>query len=256
MPAMNPIDPMWLALAAAVVLIALGLWGWRRSRASPRPAATADRRPLDTLVAWQPQATRVMTSSERQAYRVLSRAYPGHVILAQVPLARFLRVPTRHSYSEWLRRIGAQCADLVICDADTQVLAVVAVRGREPPTERALKRHSRMARVLSAAQIPLHLWLAEALPTPEGARKQIGLPLLPGEPVRPDELEPTRSPQREAGARGAASAVPVPDEVVEMRDPPNSTWFDDLDSGRVPLDSGRVPLDPAPTSPPGEAPKP
>jgi hypothetical protein len=240
---METIDPVWLAAIAAVVLIGLGLWGWQRSRAAARVPVAPERRPLDTLVAWQPQATRVLTAGERQAFRVLCRAYPGHVILAQVPLARFLRVPTRHSYSEWLRRIGSQCADLVVCDADTQVLAVVAVRGREPPSERALRRHSRMSRVLSAAQIPLHLWSVDALPTPEGARRQIGLPLLAGEPAHADDLEPARQPQREASTSSGAAAVPVPDEVVEMRDPPNSTWFDDLDSGRVPLDSARTPLD-------------
>jgi hypothetical protein len=241
---MDALDPTLLIVLVAGALIVTGLWGWQRARRRAAVPAPAERRALDTLVAWQPQATRVLTSTERQAWRVLSRAYPGHVILAQVPLARFLRVPTRHSYSEWLRRIGSQCADLVVCDGDTQVLAVVAVRGTDPPSERALRRHSRMSRVLGAAQIPLHLWAAEALPTPEAARRQLGLALLPGEPTRPEEVEPLRQPQREAAPLPAGSGVPQPDEVLEMRDPPNSTWFDDLDSGRTPLDSARVPLDP------------
>jgi hypothetical protein len=241
---MEALDPTLLIALVAVALVLVGLWGWRRSRRrSAASTPPAERRALDTLVAWQPQATRVLTSAERQAWRILSRAYPGHVILAQVPLARFLRVPTRHSYAEWLRRIGSQCADLVVCDSDTQVLAVVAVRGGEPPSERALRRHSRMSRVLTAAQIPLHLWAADALPTPGAARRQLGLPLLPGEPARTDDTEPLRQPQRESAPRPAIGDVPVPDEVHEMRDPPNSTWFDELDSGRTPLDSASVPLD-------------
>ena len=47
----------------------------------------------------------------------------------------------------------------------------------------------------------------------------------------------------------APGSIPVP-EVLNIpfddeprREPPPSTWFDDLDSGRVPLESGRVPLE-------------
>jgi DNA primase len=44
------------------------------------------------------------------------RALPDHVVLSQVPLSRFIKVPKRHSYAEWLRRLGYQSVDFVVCE--------------------------------------------------------------------------------------------------------------------------------------------
>ena len=76
-----------------------------------------------------PQATRVLTAAERQAFEILRTALPAHIVLAQVPLARFIKVPTRNSYAEWLRRAGHLSADLVVCDRHSQVVAVVRELG-------------------------------------------------------------------------------------------------------------------------------
>ena len=146
--------PSWglAALAAVVVLLLLVVVLRQRSSAGGKGADGAR---LDTVAAWPPTATRILTTAERSAYGTLVNALPGYMILAQVPLARFLRVPTRYSYSEWLRRLGTQCADLVVCDMASEVLAVVNVQapaGSE--SERARKRLNRMARVLKAAGIP------------------------------------------------------------------------------------------------------
>jgi hypothetical protein len=190
-----------------------------------------------------------LTTGEREAFDVLRRAFPHHLVMAQVPLARFLRVPTRYSYKEWLRRIGHQCADLVLCDATTQVVAVVAVRAAKPQTERGLKRHARLAKVLKAAEIPLHLWVEGALPSPEGARRQFGIADPMPTAVMPTVVVPemalaeadgpTASARVQVDARTRQPAIP--DEVIEMREPPNSTWFDEFDSRSAPLDETRPP---------------
>ena len=65
----------------------------------------------------------------------LRSAAPGLMVLAQVPLSRFLRVPTRHSHAEWLQRVGCLSADLLVCDTGSRVLAVVDIR---PVDERRL----------------------------------------------------------------------------------------------------------------------
>uniref|UniRef100_UPI0031378CB3 hypothetical protein n=1 Tax=Variovorax sp. YR752 TaxID=1884383 RepID=UPI0031378CB3 len=98
--------PGWAVavLAAAVVTGLLALVLRRRGASSEQRAKDGGR--LDTVVAWPPAATRILTTAERQAYGTLERALPGYMILAQVPLARFLKVPTRYSYAEWLRRLG------------------------------------------------------------------------------------------------------------------------------------------------------
>ncbi len=129
---------------------------------------------LDTVTSWEPTATRVLSTPEREAYQTLRRALPEHMILGQVPLSRFIKVPTRNSYVEWMRRVGSLSADLLVCDAQAQVVAVVEIRqpmGREK--ERTQKRHARMDRVLEAAGIPVHVWLEGALPGPAVARETI-----------------------------------------------------------------------------------
>lgn len=228
--------PSWglAALAALVVILLVVVVLRRRSAAGGRGADTGR---LDTVAAWPPTATRILTSAERNAYSTLERALPGYMILAQVPLARFLKVPTRHSYSEWLRRLGTQCADLVVCDMASEVLAVINVQapaGAE--SERARKRLNRMARVLKAAGIPMHVWTDNALPSAETAREML-LPRAPApaatpapSPVADTRVRPSRPTPFDESQRDSTQ-----DELIEVREPPPSTWFDEFNSGPAPL---------------------
>jgi hypothetical protein len=252
---------IWLG-AVVLLLAAGGGFGWRwytRRENAPRPSNGA-LDALDTVAAWEPQATRILTSPERLAYATLLRALPDHLILAQVPLSRFLRVPTRYSYAEWLARVGQLCADLVVCDASSQVLAVVEVR----PTgqsDRGRKRFDRMGRVLKAAGVPLHVWSEQALPSVTAAREMLtpepkaaqkaegaapaqpsaGKPASPQQPpaVHRPAVQPSASALAAHGlARGIKDeigVIPVSANGAELRDPPPSTWFDDLDVRPAPM---------------------
>lgn len=205
-----------LAILAAVLL-------WMRWRGDA-DAADSDADRLDTVAAWPPQPTRLLTSAERTAYATLVRALPDHMIVAQVPLARFLKVPTRHSYGEWLRRAGHLCADLVVCDMASQVIAVVDVQSQAAQAnERSRRRLDRMSLVLKAAGIPLHVWAEEALPSAETARELIRprpLP-APGPAVGKDPATPSAT-QHEPS--------PAPGEPTGLLEPPPSTWFDEFDT--------------------------
>jgi len=226
-------DNWWIGVAVVVVLALALLWRARRPSGGESGRALED---LDTLAGWEPQATRVLTSQERAAYQVAIRALPEYIILAQVPLARFLKVPTRHSYSEWLHRVGQLCADLVVCDSASQVIAVIDVRApAEKTSERAQKRQQRMRRVLKAARIPMHIWIENNLPTVEGAREAIF-------PSPPEGAAPVAA-RAAAPAREMPAPVRPPlefelpereEETIELREPPPSTWFDNLDPGPTP----------------------
>ena len=109
---MNPFYLM--SLVAVLCAVALIWWLARRQGPIERPEQPAER--LDTLAGWPPEPTRVLRSAERLAFSTLKLALPGYMILAKVPIARFLTVPKRYSYAEWMRRIGSQCVDFVICD--------------------------------------------------------------------------------------------------------------------------------------------
>ena len=173
-------DPILISVVALLCALPLVWWLARKQGPTVRPEMPAER--LDTLAGWPPEPTRILRSSERLAFSTLKLALPGYLILAQVPLARFLTVPKRNSYAEWMRRLGNQCVDFVVCDVTSQVVAVVEVR---PPIdlldERVRVRLERVARALKAAKIPLHVWNEEKLPTIEAAREKI-LPNVPAVP--------------------------------------------------------------------------
>lgn len=226
-----------LGIVLLVLIVALvAAWLMLRGRVAKKTGNDDEDR-LDTVAAWPPKTTRVLTTAERLAYSTLVRAMPGYMVLAQVPLARFLKVPTRHSYSEWLRRLGNQCADLVVCDMASEVIAVVNV---QPPaaqvSERGRKRLHRMARVLKAAEIPLHIWTDNALPSVETARET----LLP-KPAETAVAAPVaaQTPQRMTSTRPSPldeeGRDSTQDERIEVREPTPSTWFDEFNSGPAPL---------------------
>jgi hypothetical protein len=226
-------------LVLAVAALLLGWWWMRRRDARTTSQATAPSDRIDTITGWPPHPTRVLSARERVAFGTLVRALPEYMVLAQVPLARFLSVPKRHSYADWLRRVGYQCVDFAVCDMAAQVIAVVELQaeGSQPPSERGRKRLTRISRSLQAAGIPLLIWRSDALPSASAAREAI----LP---------RPATTPFTTAAAAPAtAAAVPAQrvnpfdesgrdstqDEKIELLEPPPSTWFDDLDSELAPL---------------------
>jgi len=151
------------ALPATVLLLLTLLYMRIRQRQADR-RGSARQEAQDTVAGWPPDPVRVLSITERQAHDLLKRAAPGYLVLAQVPLARFIRVPSRRSYGEWLQRVGSLSADLLLCDSGSKVLAVIDVRAAQE-TERSRKRHERMARVLRAARIQVFVWREGELPS-------------------------------------------------------------------------------------------
>ena len=156
----------------AALLSAL-LWGRGQRRGRLHRNEDEDR--LDTLLGWPPETIRVLSRSEMAAYSTLKRAFPQYMVLAQVPISRFISVPKKSSYGEWMRRLGGQCVDLAVCDLSSQVLAVVMVRPPEAEISDLLRRRmDRVPRSLKAAGVPFCVWNAAALPSIEAARVDIG----------------------------------------------------------------------------------
>lgn len=228
------LDSSSMVAIATATLLLLTLLAMRRSQRGGSSRRSPRKDAIDTVIGWQPEAARVLTTSESQAYDVLVRAMPDHRVLAQVPLSRFLRVPMRNSYSDWLGRVGNLNADLLLCDAESRVLAVIDVRATQE-SDRSRRRHERMMRVLRAAGIPVHVWHQENLPTLADVRAQLDTLL-------------TQNRQRAVGEPAAWSStsrpmplIPVPDitEVLaegdalaaeaELQDPVASGFFDDLE---------------------------
>lgn len=198
---MPQLDPYLISVIALACALPLVWWLARRGQAPRVEEDPAER--LDTLTGWPPEGMRILRSPERLAFSTLKLALPGYLVLTQVPLARFVAVPKRNSYAEWMRRIGSQCVDFVICDVTSQVLAVVEVRPpNEQIDERIRPRLERLARVLKQAKIPLHVWNEARLPSIDAAREK----LLHDVPAVPPSLQK----KQQAGAAAAAAAVVTP----------------------------------------------
>lgn len=220
-------QPHWIAVASATVA-ALLTWILMRRR-TPAAAGPQREEGLDTIQAWPPQAVRVMTLGERQAYEVLKRALPGHVILSQVPLSRFISVPTRNPYQMWLQRAGRLAVDLLVCDYSSRAVAAVEVRTADE-SKRSAKRHQRLVEVLRAAGVQVLEWDEDNLPDVVGAR---GL-FIP--------KNATQDAQQKIDA-GGRRLLPVPEIAEVLADgdatdygqlePVPSAFYDDLDDPRV-----------------------
>jgi len=231
---MDSLDSLSTYALPATLLALILLWAAMRLR--QRASRGEDgRENIDTVAGWPPEAARVLTIDERQAYDVLRRACPNHLVLAQVPLSRFVRVPLRRSYTEWLQRVGSLSADLLICDAGSSVIAVIDIRGATE-SERAKRRHERMSRVLRQTGIQVLTWREGELPSVQEARTQLA-PILEREGAaakpgssRPMPLIPVAEMEElPEDDRGFAATVYGP-RTHEMAEPVSSDYFDDLEA--------------------------
>jgi hypothetical protein len=219
-------DPLRIA-AASSVLAALITWALvRMLRPMPPQALQPRDENLDTIQAWPPQAVRVMTLGERQAFEVLKRALPGHLILSQVPLSRFISVPTRNPYQLWLQRAGRLAVDLLVCDYSSRAVAAVEVRTADE-SKRSAKRHQRLVEVLRAAGVQVLEWDEDNLPEVTDARELF--------------IQKKEAPQKVDAAGRRLLPVPEIAEVLAAGDatdygqlePVPSAYYDELDDPRM-----------------------
>jgi Protein of unknown function (DUF2726) len=236
----------WHWVLAVLALVAAAGWYFQQTQtrsARERQSRRERLDRLDTVADWPPEATRLLGSAGRKAHAALAAALPECGVFAQVPLARFVRVPRRQSYSEWITRVGHVAVDFVICDSNSQALGVVLLQTLTE-TPRAEKRRDRVARVLKHAGIKLFVWREDAIPSAQAARTMI---IQASTLAATDGGAPSSSFENLPSLTGRK--LPVPDAAAVDEDPwakldrphepPPSTWFDDLDSGAVPLDQPR-----------------
>jgi hypothetical protein len=223
--------PSYSAWALPALILLLLSWATMRLRVRQRRNHPPATEALDTVAAWPPQAVRVLTVSERQAYELLRRALPGYLVLAQVPLSRFISVPRRHSHVDWVQRVGLLSADLLLCDAGSRVLVVIDVR-TAGETTRAQRRHQRMQRVLQAAGVHVLTWYEGELPALQEVRAVL-TPLvggaLPAQAETHSRPMPLQAPAALAAVLAAGDAAAgrwttMPDESYE---PVPSAFFED-----------------------------
>jgi hypothetical protein len=195
---MNAVDPSMLATAAALLLTLSVIFLYKRRNTGRRPSRPSEPAP----VAFQPQAVRVLTSAERQAQQLLSQAMPGTLVLAQVPVTRFLRVEAQQS--QWLQQVSGLSADLLLCDSGSRVLVAVSVRSPKV-SENSRRRHELLTRLLKSAGIKVLSWNESALPDLAMVRQQL-FAVLTANNGKPAQAGPSSRPM---------SMIPVAEILAE-----------------------------------------
>lgn len=212
------------SLLISTLLLLSVLWSRRREAGAQRAAKRVEF--LDTVVAWPPQAVRVMTLPERQSFELLRRAVPrNHMVLAQVPLSRFISVPTANPHIQWLNRAGRLSVDLLVCDSSSRVVAAIEVRTTDE-SKRSLHRHERLAKVLKAANVPVHVWQDAALPTLRDVRQLFLASARDETGALPDSDDRRLLPQPEIHE---VLADGDDYHLNHRHEPVSSGFFDDLD---------------------------
>jgi Protein of unknown function (DUF2726) len=219
---MNLLDPLSSAALATAALLLLSLVAVRRRQRDGARQARQDA--LDTVASWPPEAARILNVTERQAFELLKRSLPGFMVLAQVPLSRFVRVPMRNSYTDWLQRVGQLSADMVVCDIGSRVLAVIDIRSADE-TARSRKRHERMTRVLTAAGIRVYTWREGDLPSMGEVRSEIGAVLVDNAP-----RSTTSRPMPFIPVPEIAEILAEGDALDHTMEPVASAFFDEIEA--------------------------
>ena len=225
------------------LLLCIGVfvsWRWFRPALKSLGPSPEDR--VDTVLGWHPSVVRVMTAAEQSAFDIVRAAFPECIVLSQVPLSRFIKVSRHHSYTEWLRRVGNQCADILVCNSASKVLAAIEVRCSSVDGDsRAMRRSARTAETLRAAGLAFHVWPDTALPSVEQARQLLGrsghitdleTDLVGSVPRLDWPAKPWPDPIHHSNSS-------LIDEASQARDGPPSSWFDELDI-ELPLVQGKT----------------
>jgi Protein of unknown function (DUF2726) len=213
-----PFDALTMALLSMAALMSLSL-AWRHGLRNGWRGLLRGRRgrdALDTVAAWHPEPARVLDAGELAALELARCAAPDALLLSQVPLSRFLRVSSNHSYQRWLARVGHTSADILVCDARSRVLAVIDVR---PPVmlERLKRRQERMQRVLRGAGIRVLVWQSDQLPSVGIARAQLSAVGVPVDNLGTVHVAHVVRPVPSINSRELAAMLAEGDAAMEHR---------------------------------------
>jgi hypothetical protein len=144
----------WIAALAALALliVALGLWAFRRK---PKKAA-------ELPTEWALAARPVFSADERRVYRLLREALPHHIVLSKLPLVRFCQPTDPNEVRYWFDLLGASHVTFAVCSANGRVLAAIDLDTDRGNSRRAVQIKQS---VLSACRVRYLRCPVDHLPT-------------------------------------------------------------------------------------------
>ena len=128
---------------------------------------------------WPVFPKKVLTPVEQQLYQRLIRAFPDHVVLAQVAFSQLVGVKKGENFTAIWNRYNRLTADFVICNKDFSIAAVLELDDRSHDNPARQDADRRKAAICEAANIPLHRLNVNPLPNESELRALLNLPSLP-----------------------------------------------------------------------------
>jgi hypothetical protein len=113
---------------------------------------------------WPVFPKKVLTPVEQQLYHRLIRAFPDHVVLAQVAFSQLVGVKKGENFTAIWNRYNRLTADFVLCTKDFRTVAVLELDDRSHDNPARMDADRRKAAICEAAGIPLHRLNVNPLP--------------------------------------------------------------------------------------------
>jgi hypothetical protein len=121
-------------------------------------AAKLRRKDHASSVDWPLYPKKVLTPVEQQFYQRLIRAFPNHVVLAQVSYSQLFGVKrgNRVNYQSIVNRFNRLTADFVLCQRDFATVALFELDDRSHDRPARMSADQRKAGICAAAGVALH----------------------------------------------------------------------------------------------------
>ena len=128
---------------------------------------------------WPVFPKQVLSPVEQQLYHRLVRAFPDHVVLAQVAFSQLVGVKKGENFTAIWNRYNRLTADFVLCTKDFRTAAVLELDDRSHDNPARQDADRRKAAICEAAGIALHRLNVNPLPDEAELRALLQLPPLP-----------------------------------------------------------------------------
>lgn len=150
-----------LALAAVVAFLAktIGKKGGVESRDPDGP--------------WPYRVRRLMTDPEQVLLHRVRSALPGHLVFAQVQVARVLEVSDRSDSLGWFNRIAQLSFDILVCTQDTTPVLAIELDDSSHGRQRQRKRDAKKDRACNDAGLRLVRWNVQSIPSVEMIQAEV-----------------------------------------------------------------------------------
>jgi hypothetical protein len=142
-----------------------------------------DRLPSDWPVASRP----IMAVEEQQLFERLRHLLPDHMVLAKVPLSRFMRLRSDKNASMWFGVLNPLHVTFVICAPDRRVVTAIDLETKSGRSEQAHVLKAKALRTCGISYITLPLM---GLGTDEQLRAELLAPMRAERDPRSSSGEP------------------------------------------------------------------